>query len=48
MMKKHIEQLTKDIENTENCFDFVDSDTVTTNHHTYPILSSYLTYTTNN
>ena len=45
------ESMTKiaiDTKNTENCFDFVDSDTGTTNHHTNPILSSYLTNTTNN
>ena len=48
IMQKHVEQSTKDTKNTENCFDFVDSDTGTTNHHTNPILSSYLTNTTNN
>ena len=47
-MQKHIEQLTKDTKNAEKCFDFADSDTVTTSRHTNPILSRSLTNTTNN
>ena len=43
-----MKQLTKDNKNTENFFDFAQHDTVTTNHHTYPILSSFPTNTTNN